>query len=108
MGGGVGCRGGGSRIAWGEGRVAWGEGRLTDRSERCEVRSTGVSWLDKPLFAHIMCVHFPFLVHFSRFFLFPSVFLSHTVQAQYPVFCVYLSGLHKCPFVPEPFLPTLV
>jgi hypothetical protein len=84
--------------AWGGGRVAWGGGLLTDRSERCEVRSTGVSRLDKPLFVHIMCVHFPFLVRFSQFFLFPPVFLSYTVQAQYPDFRVYPSGLHKCPF----------
>jgi hypothetical protein len=76
----------------GGGRLAWGEGRLADRSERCEVGSTGVSRLDKPLLVHVMCIHFPFLVRFSQFFLFPSVFLNHTVQAQYPVFHIYSSG----------------
>ncbi len=96
---------GGSRMAWGRSRVAWGEGRLTDHSERCEVRGTGVSRLDKPLSVRI---HFPFLVHFLAVFLFPPVFSSYTVQARYSVFRVHPSDWHKCPFVPEPFLPTLI
>ncbi len=80
------------------GGVGWrGGGGLTDRWERCEVGGTGVSELDKPLSAHIMCIRFLFLVRFLAFFLFPPAFSSHTVQARDSVFHVYPSGLHKCP-----------
>ncbi len=75
-----------------------GGGRLTDRWERCEVGGTGVSKLDKFLSAHIMCIHFLFLVRFLAVFLFPSLSRAIPYKLDIRVSVYIRPVLHKCPW----------